>query len=274
TAVRGHVGAGLPVAGKRIDIRVRLDPDQTDAGHQLERIRVPVDKGLVETGIFGSFERTHSYHNLYRIDRSPAVSVSVHPLPGARSQVAALLSSDPNDRVELLSDSALRRNQQHIIAVFAFALLLIYLLIGAQFESFLLPLVLLLSLLPALSGSLVVLLLCGFSLNLNSFLGILILTGTAINISIILTVGFEPTTRIDRKRLLLVCGRRLKPIAATILSTVVAMIPIAVNTTGEGALQSNTAVSLMGGLVIGMISILFVFPVLYERFAGALRNRQ
>jgi multidrug efflux pump subunit AcrB len=52
------------------------------------------------------------------------------------------------------------------------------------------------------------------------------------------------------------------------------MIPIALNTAGEGALQSNTAVALLGGLLVGLISILMVFPVLYDRFATARCLRQ
>jgi HAE1 family hydrophobic/amphiphilic exporter-1 len=147
-------------------------------------------------------------------------------------------------------------------------------MIGAQFESFLLPLLLLLTLVPALSGSLIVLLLLGYSLNINSFLGILILVGTAINISIILTAAVQSAGALNREQLVSVCRHRLTPIAATVLSTVVAMIPIAVNTCGEGVLQSNTAVALLGGLIVGLISILLVFPVMVDRFviAGFLRR--
>jgi multidrug efflux pump subunit AcrB len=145
-----------------------------------------------------------------------------------------------------------------------------YLMIGAQFESFVLPFLLLLTLIPALSGSLIVLLVWRYSLNINSFLGILILLGTAINISIILTVAIQSGGGGPRNReeLVSVCRQRLTPISATVLSTVVAMIPIAANTSGEGALQSNTAVALIGGLLVGLFVILLVFPVMVDRFVG------
>jgi len=274
TAVRGQVAAQLPAEGRRIDIRVRLDPGQTATDARLEKIHVPVKDELIETGILGTFERSISYQELYRIDRRPAVSLTAHPVAGAKSDVSAFLSSKYQARGEVLTISALQSSQKHILVVFAFALLLMYLMIGAQFESFVLPLLLLLTLVPALSGSLIVLVLLGYSLNINSFLGILILVGTAINISIILTVAIQSAGPLNREGLVSVCRHRLKPIAATVLSTVVAMIPIALNTAGEGALQSNTAVALLGGLLVGLISILMVFPVLYDRFATARCLRQ
>ncbi len=274
TAVRGLVATQLPAEGRRIDVRVRLDPGQTATDARLEKIHVPVKDELIETGVLGTFQRSLSFHRLYRINRRPAVSITVHPVSGAKGEVSALLASADNSRGEVLTISALQRNQKHILVVFAFALLLMYLMIGAQFESFVLPLLLLLTLVPALSGSLIVLVLCGYSLNINTFLGILIMVGTAANISIILTVGIQSAGALNRENLVSVCRDRLTPIAATVLSTVVAMIPVALNSAGEGALQSNTAVALLGGLLVGLISILLVFPVLYDRFAAVGRSRE
>jgi HAE1 family hydrophobic/amphiphilic exporter-1 len=125
-----------------------------------------------------------------------------------------------------------------------------------------------------LSGSLIVLFLWGYSLNINSFLGILILAGTAINISIILTVAIQSAGPLNRRTLVSVCTRRLTPIAATVLSTMAAMVPIALITAGEAALQSNTAVALLGGLFFGLVSILLVFPVMADRFARGINPRR
>jgi HAE1 family hydrophobic/amphiphilic exporter-1 len=274
TALRGHVAVQLPAEGRRIDVRVRLDPVQTTSDAQLRKIHVPVADDLVETGILGRFESSSSYRNLYRIDRRPAVSLTVHPVAGEKDEAAAFVSSQNRAHGELLSTSALHRNQKHILVVFAFALLLMYLMIGAQFESFVLPLLLLVSLVPALSGSLIVLLICGYSLNINSFLGILILVGTAINISIILTVAIQSKGLRNREELVSVCRHRFAPVSATVLSTAIAMIPIALNTSGESALQSNTAVALLGGLIVGFVAILLVFPVMADRFVftGLLRE--
>ena len=275
TALRGHIAAQLPAEGRRIDVRIRLDPDQTNSDTKLGKIHVPVADDLIETGVMGGFESSSSFDYLYRIDRRPAVSLAVQPFAGSKSEVAALLSSQNIANGELLTTSSLQRNQKHILFVFAFALLLMYLMIGAQFESFVLPLLLLVSLIPALSGSLIVLLICGYSLNINSFLGILILAGTAINISIILTVAIQSKGLRNREELVCVCRNRLVPVSATVLSTAIAVIPIAVvNPSGEGAMQSNTAVALLGGLVVGFFAILLVFPIMVDRLISTRFSRK
>jgi HAE1 family hydrophobic/amphiphilic exporter-1 len=274
TSLRGQVAARLPAEGRRIDVRVRLDPGLTTSDAKLGKIHVPARDDLVETAILGGFECRSSYRQLYRTDRRPAVSLAIHPMAGEKNKVVGLLSSQNPAYGELLATSALQSNQKHILIVFVFTLLLMYLMIGAQFESFVLPLLLLLSLIPALSGSLIVLLICGYSLNINSFLGILILVGTAINISIILTVAIQSTGPQDREELVSVCRHRLAPISATVLSTAIAVLPIALNSSGEGALQSNTAVALLGGLIFGFVVILLVFPVLVDRFVRTGYSRE
>jgi HAE1 family hydrophobic/amphiphilic exporter-1 len=274
TAFLGSTGAQFHSGGRKVDIRVRLDPAELITEDQRKRIRIPVRRELVEAGVLATFERTHSYQELHRFNRTAAVTLTLHPVAGCTDKVATFLSTGAEQSGELLTVSALKQNQRHILVVFFFALFLMYLLLGAQFESFVLPLVLLMSLLPALSGSLVALLVCGYSLNINSFLGILILLGTAINISIIRVVGYAGERPITRKHILNASADRLAPIAATVLSTFVAMIPIAVHSVGKAALQSNTAVALIGGLLFGLVSILLVFPVLYDRLIRASRSRR
>jgi multidrug efflux pump subunit AcrB len=283
TGLRGDTAAGFASGGRRVDVRVRLNPAETADTSRLVKVRVPVENGLIETGTLGRFERTRSYGQLHRYNRRPAVSLTVYPVQGAKGRVLDVLSAGRDEGARqqtgaesagrVLSVSALKDSQRHILMVFGFALLLMYLLIGAQFESFLIPIALLLSLLPALSGSLIVLFLSGYSLNVNSFLGILILLGTAINISIILTAGIVGQRSIPGRSVVEVSEARLKPITATVMSTVAAMVPIAVYTAGEAALQSNTAVALIGGLMIGMVSILLIFPIFYERLIGGSRTR-
>jgi HAE1 family hydrophobic/amphiphilic exporter-1 len=272
TAFRGHTGAQFHSGGRNVAIRVRLDPADLATEDQLKRIRIPVERELIETGVLATFEHAYSYQELHRFNRTPAVTLTLLPVPGCTDKIATFLTIGAEPYGELLTVSALKQNQRHIWIVFIFAIFLMYLLLGAQFESFVLPLILLLSLLPALSGSLVALLLCGYSLNINSFLGILILLGTAINISIILVVGYRQGKPITRQHILNTSAERLKPIAATVLSTVVAMIRIAVHSIGEAALQSNTAVALVGGLLVGLVFILLIFPVLYDRLTRAFRS--
>lgn len=114
----------------------------------------------------------------------------------------------------------------------------------------------------------------------------LILLGTAINVTIILAAAYDrgytagrtkvgkagrPLPAAEKTRIVRISEQRLKPVAATVLTTIVAMLPIALNRSGQALLQSNTAVALMGGLATGTVSILLIFPVLYYHLRARLR---
>jgi len=146
--------------------------------------------------------------------------------------------------------------------------LLMYLVLGAQFESFAVPLLLLLAFPLSTAGSFLGLAAYGYSLNLNSVLGILILLGTTINSTILLTdaYGKGGAGRIVRASL-----ARLAPLGATVNTTLTALLPMLVFTRGENALQSNTAVALAGGLSLGTVTILLVYPCVYHLFGRRLR---
>ena len=167
------------------------------------------------------------------------------------------------------------------MAVFLIALALIYLVLGAQFDSLLLPLLLMVSLPMAVAGSLGALLVCGYSLNMSSLLGILIVLGTAVNAPIMLAAGYRGGPAgagggPSAGAILRTSVRRLRPIAATVLTTTAAVLPIALNTRGQAVQQSNTAVALIGGLLSGSLAVLLVFPGLYSRLCrppGGRRRR-
>jgi len=263
TAIRGDDRVSIKNSGKRIDIRVRLRPSETDSIDEIEKVQVGYGEGLIQAGLIGRFSQRRAFSELYRYNRKAAVTLSIRGIADKKAALAAKLSSLAGDRGELLEHSKLEQSRQHITTVFLFALLLLYLVLGAQFESVLLPLLLLAGLAPAVTGSLLALLVCHYSLNINSFLGLLILLGTAINISIVLMTSYRTVIPIQAVDLVRISEMRLRPIISTTLTTVIAMVPIAVATFQKAVMQSNTAVVLIGGLVTGSISILLIFPVLY-----------
>jgi HAE1 family hydrophobic/amphiphilic exporter-1 len=132
-------------------------------------------------------------------------------------------------------------------------LVLLYLVMGAQFESFLLPLVFLLSLVPAFSGAFGCLVITGKSLNMNSVIALVILFGIAVNNGIIFyeacALGGEVIER---------CAGKMRAIVVTAGTTVCAMVPFAV---GESA-QASLAVVLTGGRVVSTVVVVLVVPVI------------
>jgi multidrug efflux pump subunit AcrB len=221
---------------------------------------------MTEIGSLARIEERQTYSALFRTARQPSVTVSMEPQPKSREALIRRLAG-LEEGANLLSISALREGQREILLVFGLAVCLIYLVLGAQFESANRPLLLLFSLPLSLSGSLVLLFLTGRSLNLNSFLGVLILIGTTINAPIILMTGYGAG---GYRRILNRSLERLLPVLATVLTTVIALLPVALNRTPEGRAQTDMAVAVIGGLVTGTLATLLVFPSLFH---ASTKNR-
>jgi HAE1 family hydrophobic/amphiphilic exporter-1 len=155
--------------------------------------------------------------------------------------------------------------------------LLVYLTMAAQFESFLMPIIIMGALPFAFTGSFLALWLTRIPFSVNSLLGILMLIGIAIKNDIIL-VDFTNLLR-ERGLYLLEAvvqaGRsRLRPILMTALTTILGMIPLALST-GQGSEQwVPIGVSVIGGLVFSTILSLIIVPVLYYLFVRKDNERR
>ena len=288
-AVQGAVPAALRLPEQSLDIRVRLARTEDRALEELARVRLRGPRGATEARLVAQFQRHSSYPELHRHGRRPAVTLRIYPEAGRREQLTEYLRVRSPGEGELLSVSRLAQSRADILGVFAVALLLIYLVLGAQFDSLLLPLLVMSSLPLAAAGSLCLLAACGYSLNINSFLGVLILLGTAVNAAIILAAGYQGRGAFPRDRTSAgAAGRdraaaariveasvvRLRPIAATVLTTTAAVLPIAFSVRGQAVQQSHTAVALIGGLLSGSAAALLVFPFLYYRLGPPQTRRR
>ena len=282
-ALRGTIVSTLPLQGEDVDIRIRLGrvegaPEASLAegksralkeSLEVEEVPLPLAGGVIQAGWMGTLRSGFTYPELHRTDRKPSVTWTFHPKEGKREALETLLeslarnfsASNAGITPILLSRSALEEQGIHVVQVFATALLLMYLVLGAQFESFLTPLLLLISFPLSASGSFLCLYLVGYSLNLNSFLGILVLFGTIINGTILLTSAYRLS---GGGGILKETVAHLKPLLATVNTTLVAMAPLILS--GGGSLQAHTAVALGGGLGLGTLGIVAVYPGLYRIF--------
>ncbi len=154
---------------------------------------------------------------------------------------------------------------QELFIVLLISILLLYFILAAQFESFSLPLIVLIEIPIDIFGSFFLLYLFGVSLNIMSAIGIVVMSGIIINDSILKidTINKELLSRTLIDAILVGGKRRLKPILMTSITTIVALIPFFF-TTGIGAeLQRPFAISVIGGMIIGTIVSLFLIPVLF-----------
>ena len=260
SACRGVVAANLKTNEDEIDIRVIYNDKYINSIESLTQIKIPGSQGYIELGTFSFIESEYTFGELYRQDRKSSVETTFISNQDKENEIIDYLSNIDDKDISIASLSAIQNNLKEIGLVFILAIVLMYLILGAQFESFSTPLLLLISLPLSAAGSFIILFLTDKSLNINSFFGILILFGTTINTSIILCTGYKNGNLLTIIRASI---RRLKPILATVLTTVLALVPIAFNPFKEGAIQTHMAMAVIGGLITGTAATLLIFPVVY-----------
>ncbi len=162
-------------------------------------------------------------------------------------------------------------NMQQMLFVLGVAVALLYFILAAQFESFVLPILVLLTLPLGIAGSMALLWLTGESLNMMSAIGMVVMLGIMVNDAILkidtmnrLWRTSEPrTVQALRNAIALAGERRFKPIVMTSLTTILALTPL-LFTTGLGAdLQKPLAYAVIGGLTFGTFTALYFIPLGY-----------
>jgi multidrug efflux pump subunit AcrB len=146
------------------------------------------------------------------------------------------------------------------------AVVLLYLILVAQFRSFVDPLLILLAVPPGISGVLLTLWLTNTTLNVMSLMGIVMLTGIAVSNSILI-VEFTRQLRDEgktvREAVTMACRVRLRPVLMTSLATIIGLLPMALKL-GEGSESyAPLARALLGGLTLSVLLTVFLVPAGY-----------
>ena len=265
------------------DVIVRAQAQDRDTPDDLLRIQLRnADgdlvslRGLVELDTVGAADR------LRRVDRLPAVTLSASLAPGvalgdalAALDAAADRKLPPAARVSWLDRSAeYLESRRAIYLTFALALLVAYLVLAAQFESFVHPLVVLLSVPLAISGGLLGLLATGQSVNIFAQIGLVMLIGLMAKNGILI-VEFANQLR-DRGQDAAAAAReaaltRARPVVMTSVATILGALPLAL-ASGPGAEgRIPIGVTVIGGMLLTTAMVLVVVPVLYALLAPHTR---
>lgn len=153
--------------------------------------------------------------------------------------------------------------------VLLISLVLLYFILASQFESFLLPLIILLEVPIDLAGAFLFLKLFGMSINLMSMIGLVVMSGIIINDSILkidTIIQLQRQGYSSMKALLVAGQRRLKPILMTSLTTILALLPLLFSNGLGTELQAPLAVALIGGMLLGTLVSLYFIPLCYYYF--------
>jgi len=149
------------------------------------------------------------------------------------------------------------------------AIVLVYMILAAQFESFVHPLVIMFSMPVSIVGVVAALLITAKSFSVPTFIGVIMLAGIVVNNAIVLVdyINQLRARGFNRDEAILMAGpHRLRPILMTALTTILAMVPLALGM-GEGAeVRAPMAVAVIGGLSTSTLLTLVVIPVMYVIF--------
>ncbi len=237
-----------------------------------------------------TLDESASAPELRRYDRLPSITISASLAEGydLGSAVRYMRELAPETLPPEATLGFAGQSQQFLetsggVAVtFALALLIVFLVLAAQFESFIHPLIIMLSVPLAVTGALLSLWLTGNSLNIYSEIGIILLIGLMAKNGILI-VEFANQLRDEgrsvREAVLEGSVLRFRPIVMTVVSTILGAVPLAI-ATGAGA-ESRSAIGIVviGGLGFASLLTLYVTPVLYDllarftRAAGAVARR-
>ncbi|MCB1809754.1 MAG: efflux RND transporter permease subunit, partial [Candidatus Competibacteraceae bacterium] len=161
-----------------------------------------------------------------------------------------------------------------VALTFTLALLIVFLVLAAQFESFIHPLIIMLTVPLALTGALLSLWLSGNSLNIYSQIGIILLIGLTTKNGILI-VEFANQLRAEghsiRSAILEGASLRLRPVLMTVISTVFGAVPLALASGAGAESRAGIGIVVVGGLGLASLLTLFVVPVLYDLLARFAR---
>ncbi|MFI5115756.1 MAG: efflux RND transporter permease subunit [Terriglobales bacterium] len=146
------------------------------------------------------------------------------------------------------------------------SIVLVYLILMAQFASFIDPLIILLAIPPGITGVIVVLLLTGTTLNVMSLMGVLMMTGIVVSNSILIvdvTRRYREGGMPIREAVALACRVRLRPILMTSLATLLGLFPLALALEAGSEQYAPLARSIIGGLLVSVVVTVFLVPAAY-----------
>ena len=165
------------------------------------------------------------------------------------------------------ANEEMRESFRSLLFAFGLALFLVYLILAAQFESLVQPVVILAAVPLAAIGAVVLLWVAGDGLNVMSGIGLVILIGIVVNDAIIKVDFINQRRRegMDKRQAILEAGRlRLRPIVMTTVTTVLGLTPLALGWGAGADLRAPLAVAVIGGLLSATFLTLLVVPVVYS----------
>jgi len=265
--------------GRRYDVRIRLAPENRLTAEDVSKVTVRTDYGeIISLADVVRLETVKTLQSISRVNRQRAVSITANLAPGA-SQADALAAAEKISRAVLPAgytfnfEGGARTFQDSFGSLwFAFALGIVvaYMVLASQFNSFIHPFIVLLALPFSLTGALAALRITDQSLNLYSAIGLILLMGIAKKNSILLVefINRMRETGMDVRSAIIAAGPvRLRPILMTTVATLTAAVPPGMGLGAGAETRQPMAIAILGGMLVSTLFTLVLVPCAYSALA-------
>lgn len=287
TAVTGSTVTKYKMNGSEIDVVIKYDEDSVKYINQLGKITVNTLTGAaIPVTELAEITIKDSSTSIARSNLKNNLVITTEFAGRGNTEMTTEISAvvdnyglpDGYDysftgMIESMNDSF-----SSMIIVLGIAVVLVYVIIASQFESFVDPFVVLFSVPLALTGGILGLFICRQNMSVPAMMGFIMLVGMVVNNAIVLidyTKQIKESENLSAKEALMKSApTRLRPILMTTLTTVLGLIPMAV-ATGEGTeMQKPMAIAVIFGMIIStMVTLIFV-PILYSKIDESMEKRR
>ncbi len=262
--------------GKQYQVIGEVDRSNRDEPLDLKSFYVRNSKGdLVQLDNVVHMEETADPPTIYHFNRFKSATVTAGLVPGKTigdgitemKRIAAKVLDDSFSTALSGASRDFAESSSNTSFAFLLALVLIFLVLSAQFESFIDPLIIMITVPLALAGAVITLKLFGQTLNIFSEIGIIMLIGLVTKNGILIVEFANQKRRKGEKKIpaaIDAAVARLRPILMTTLATTLGALPIALAIGSGGKSRIPLGLVIIGGMLFALILTLFVVPAMYS----------
>ena len=272
--------------GKQYEIIGQINRQQRNTPSNIKSLYIRSDKGeMIQFDNLVEFIESVAPPKLYHYNRFISATISAGLADGKTigqgleemDKIADELL-DETFRTALAGDSKeYRESSSSLLFAFILALVLIYLILAAQFESFKDPLVIMLTVPLAIAGALIFMSFTGITMNIFSQIGIIMLIGLVAKNGILIVEFANQKKESGEDKMSAIRGaslQRLRPILMTSVSTILGLLPLAF-ASGEGANQRIAmGTSVIGGMLVSTILTMYIVPAIYSYISTDIEKRE
>lgn len=281
----GATATTVTIDNQELDVVVRGDGAASESLDALRSMPIASSRGgYVPLSTVAEVSVEQAPQSINRTNQSRVVTITGDTISGNTTQITkqitnildgytmpegytAEITGSYSDMMESFGD---------LLLALLVALGLVYFILAAQFESFAMPVIVMMILPVAFTGALFALPVTGRDLSMISLVALIMLAGTVVNSSIILVEYIKIRRNMGESReeaILKACPLRVRPVMMTTLTTVLAMVPMAMGWGDTNEMMSDMGVTMISGMVISTVVTLLFTPVYYSVIDNLAHHR-